>query len=410
MYLPLARTRSIAARISSSCARNEAPGSAGWRSRSDIKGQLVPVVVEGLLDRSLEAGVMSPSQSFANERIVSVEVADVYLPSLIRELLRHETSFPIYFDEQLGQLEESDGRRPADVVDPVDRLAACCGKEKCFDGIVHIGKVAHLCSAPDLERLTAEELSDPEADEGLPRVPDTHARADRVGEAKHRTADAVHLAVQEVIAFACELVDPVHVDGPKWMALVDGEIYGATVNLSRARKYDADLRIVKPACLEERELRAGIDVEIGLGISHRVHVARLPREIEQDILPTDDRRQARTVAYVGHVHADLASHAFEIAQVTTVFGNERVNHSHVGSKLREGQHEVRPDEAESTGDEDAAVGERIPVRALESHRALAAGLRAAISTELPAGSRLTLLIHARSAAIPASSSFSAIGG
>ena len=66
------------------------------------------------------------------------------------------------------------------------------------------------------------------------------------------------------------------------MLLGDGQRVGAPVDLARAGKHDLHLRVVVAAGLEDRQLAAAVDLEIGGRIPHAVEVADLAGEAEDD--------------------------------------------------------------------------------------------------------------------------------
>ena len=59
--------------------------------------------------------------------------------------------------------------------------------------------------------------------------------------------------------------------------------------------------IVLAARLEDRELRAAVDLQIGVRVDHRVEVARLPGEVEDARPGRDEVLEAVLVAHVGDV-------------------------------------------------------------------------------------------------------------
>src|SRR2546422_656173 len=81
-----------------------------------------------------------------------------------------------------------------------------------------------------------------------------------------------------------ELVDAVDVDGDERVILVHREVLRPAVDLPRAREDDPDLRVLVPARLEDRELAPAVDLEIRVRIRHRVEVARLSCEVEEEVL------------------------------------------------------------------------------------------------------------------------------
>ena len=67
------------------------------------------------------------------------------------------------------------------------------------------------------------------------------------------------------------------------MPFVDGKIVGRAVDLTRAREYDFDRRIVLPARLEDGQLSTCVDIEIDERLLHGIHVAGLADQVEQVI-------------------------------------------------------------------------------------------------------------------------------
>src|SRR5690606_38940947 len=116
-------------------------------------------------------------------------------------------------------------------------------------------------------------------------------------------------------------------------------------------------RVMLPTGFQERQLRAAVDFKIRLGIGHRVHVARLSREIEQKMLPTQKLRQAVPITNIGEVDADLPLQTAHIAAVAAVFRDKAVEQRDLRPELYERAGEVRADEAETAGDEHSLSAE-----------------------------------------------------
>ena len=91
-----------------------------------------------------------------------------------------------------------------------------------------------------------------------------------------------------------------------------GRYCGAAVDLTRAREDDLDLRVVRAARLENRELAAAVDLEIGVRVAHRVEVARLAGQVEEVVLPSDEMAEAVLVADVRDVHRDVVLDAGDV--------------------------------------------------------------------------------------------------
>ena len=87
-----------------------------------------------------------------------------------------------------------------------------------------------------------------------------------------------------MVAFARQLVDPVHVHRPLPVLLVHWHALGPAVDLAGAGEDDLDLGVVLAARLEEDELGAAVDLQVRVGVTHRVEVSRLPCEVEEEVL------------------------------------------------------------------------------------------------------------------------------
>ena len=107
--------------------------------------------------------------------------------------------------------------------------------------------------------------------------------------------------------------------------LVHRQIIGPAVDLPRAGEDDADLRVVFRGRLPGWRAARGIDLEVGVGIVHRVQVAGLAGEIEEVILAPHQVSEAVFVAHVGDVDAHVIFDAGDVEQVAAVFGNEAVD-------------------------------------------------------------------------------------
>ena len=191
------------------------------------------------------------------------------------------------------------------------------------------------------------------AEEGLPGVLDAHPRPVRVRQPQHGDADAVDLPVEQVVPLAGELVDPVDVDGGERVALVDREVARAPVELARAREDDRGLRVVVTARLEDRELRAAVDLEVGVRVGHRVEVARLAGEVEDHVAPAHERPQAVLVPDVRDVDVHAVVDPGDVVPAAAVLRDERVDEADVRARRHERVREVRADEAEAAGDQHA---------------------------------------------------------
>ena len=116
-------------------------------------------------------------------------------------------------------------------------------------------------------------------------------------------------------------------------------------------------RVLVPARLEDRELAPRVDLEIGVRVGHRVEVARLAGEVEEDVLVANEVAEAVLVADVGDVHRQPVLDAGDVVEQAAVLGHERVDDRDHRAQLEQLAREVGADEAEATGDQNAPAGE-----------------------------------------------------
>ena len=88
-------------------------------------------------------------------------------------------------------------------------------------------------------------------------------------------------------------------------------------------------------------------------------MARLASEVEEDVLVADEVAEAVLVADVGDVHGQPVLDSGDVVEQAAVLGHERVDDRDGRVHLEELAREVRADEAEPTGDEDALPRERV---------------------------------------------------
>jgi hypothetical protein len=65
--------------------------------------------------------------------------------------------------------------------------------------------------------------------------------------------------------------------------LVHRQVVGLAVDLARAGEHDLHAGVVVAARLEQRELAAAVDLEIGVRVPHAVDVADLAGEVEDHL-------------------------------------------------------------------------------------------------------------------------------
>src|SRR5262249_41301316 len=114
------------------------------------------------------------------------------------------------------------------------------------------------------------------------------------------------------------------------------QILGAAVNLSSAGKNNFHIRVVQPTCLQDMQLRNGIDIQVGQRIAHRIQVACLTGKIKKKVALFDQRGHGLCIADVSKLNAHLVAEIMDVEAVATVFRNQTINQRYVcpeGDKL-----------------------------------------------------------------------------
>jgi hypothetical protein len=93
----------------------------------------------------------------------------------------------------------------------------------------------------------------------------------------------------------CVLGHAVHIDRRNGMFLVHRQVPGMPVDLTRGRVHDDGLGADGPQDLQERDLAAGVDVEVEHGLGHGLDVTDLAGQVE------DHLGAARRIAHGAHV-------------------------------------------------------------------------------------------------------------
>ena len=116
------------------------------------------------------------------------------------------------------------------------------------------------------------------------------------------------------------------------------------------------------AGLEQGELAAAVDVEIGVRIAHAVDVADLAGEVEDHLAVAHQVVHRARLAHVGDVDAQPIGDAVDVEEVAAVVGDERVDQQDVGAEVDELPREVAADEPEPAGDHHPAAAIEVAVR------------------------------------------------
>ena len=99
------------------------------------------------------------------------------------------------------------------------------------------------------------------------------------------------------------------------------------------------------ARLEQRQLAAAVDLEVGVRVAHAVDVADLAGEVEDHLAVAHQVVHRARLAHVGDVHADAILDAGDVEQVAAVVGDQRVDQQHVGAERDQPVRQVAADEA-----------------------------------------------------------------
>jgi hypothetical protein len=108
-----------------------------------------------------------------------------------------------------------------------------------------------------------------------------------------------------------------------------GRYIRAAVDLPRAGKDDLGRRVAVATRLQQRELAAGVDLQVGVGVDHAVGVANLPGQIEDEVLPLHQIAQPMLVAHVGDVDPQPIFEAVDVEDVAAVLRDQRIEDQHL---------------------------------------------------------------------------------
>ena len=134
------------------------------------------------------------------------------------------------------------------------------------------------------------------------------------------------------------------------------------------------------ARLEQGQLTAAVDLEVGMRVAHAVDVADLSGEIEDDLATAHEIVHRAGLAHVGDVDAHAIFDAGDVEQVAAVVGNQRIDEQDVGAELGEASRQVAADEPKPASDHHAAAAIELGVAHADD------GLPARLEV-LPCGSR-----------------------
>jgi len=130
--------------------------------------------------------------------------------------------------------------------------------------------------------------------------------------------DAIDVVVNEMVFLPGHFVDTVYIDRPDGMGLIHGQVLRAPVDLARAGEHNLNGGVIVAAGFKDGQLGMRVDLQVSVGVLHRVNVAGLTGEIEEIILPLNEVAHRIPVAHVRDVDAHLILHRLDIPQVAAV--------------------------------------------------------------------------------------------
>ena len=94
-------------------------------------------------------------------------------------------------------------------------------------------------------------------------------------------------------------------------------------------------RVVLPARLEQGELAAAVDLEIGVRIPHAVDVAHLAGQVEDHLARPYQVGHRRALPDIRDVDAQPILDAVDVEEIATVVVDERIDDQDVGAEIDE---------------------------------------------------------------------------
>jgi len=104
-----------------------------------------------------------------------------------------------------------------------------------------------------------------------------------------------------LVVLAGGLVDAVDVGGPYQMAFGHRQRVGPPVNLARAGVDHLDARVVMAARLEQGQLAATVDLEVGMRVLHAVDVTHLAGQVKDHFAVAHQVVHGAGLPHVGDV-------------------------------------------------------------------------------------------------------------
>ena len=182
-------------------------------------------------------------------------------------------------------------------------------------------------------------------------------RAIDVGQAQGNRADAVDARIGAADHLGGKLRDLVDAARVRGRLFRDRKSHGRAILTSRAGAHDEGRRIDLAAGLQHHRRSLDVDVDVGVGIRQRHDVRDLRRQVVDDVLSRDEALHRPGVTDVGGIDFDLRPDLQDVRRISAVALDHRVAERHAGALAHETLSEVRTDEPQAAGDEDASARE-----------------------------------------------------
>lgn len=185
--------------------------------------------------------------------------------------------------------------------------------------------------------------------------------------------------VDHVKLFPSELRDAVHVDRSRRVGLVDGKTNWPPVHLAGRCVNHPGVWSDAAKMFQKSRVSHGVVMQVCFGIGHRRGMADLSGKVEDDIGPVEHVCHQR-IAKVAFDDFDVGRHrqALEIATVSAVVGDQRIDDSHRCTTGSKSVHDVGADESETAGDYDNGSTQRVVSPPRLSHRGMVASWECAL--------------------------------
>src|SRR6185295_5107657 len=202
MYRPLVRTRSKADRTDSPQSRICAPGSArGMGSRCmgilPVVHGIALVKRECVLHPCTKRRLRLPTELRLDLGVVPVVITDVDDLAFGRKWYQLIRSLPVYLDEKLGRVLQTDRVAGPEVEDCAIGLICRSDQEQGVDHVLNIVEISNLLSIPiHQDGLALDEPANPDSKKRLTGIFDPHPWTIGVGQSKHRGSNPIHPAIE----------------------------------------------------------------------------------------------------------------------------------------------------------------------------------------------------------------------